>query len=174
MYAKAKQPVRTESNNTKYKTSISGIEDLQDPKWRGFLSLFCIQAQTPLHMQEVHYFRDFFFLSLTHIVLWHFTTYLLACDSPHIDYTEHLIQVKNTLLMQIRVSKICHGMFVLAINQHILQPLFRLSKLFVECNLYLGHVLLWLCLACQLVGRPALPEAAAVVWEAASTTPDPS
>lgn len=177
MYAKAKQPVRTESNNTKYRTSISGIEDLQDPKWRGFLSLFCIQAQTPLHMQEVHYFRDFFLsFSDTHCTVAFHNISACMWQPSYIYYTEHYrsIQVKNTLLMQIRVSKICHGMFVLAINQHILQPLFRLSKLFVECNLYLGHVLLWLCLACQLVGRPALPEAAAVVWEAASTTPDPS
>lgn len=40
-----------------------------------------------------------------------------------------------------------------------------------KCEAYFHLVLLFLC---EPVGRRALPEAAAVVWEAASTVPDPS
>lgn len=42
---------------------------------------------------------------------------------------------------------------------------------FFKCEFYFALVLLLLG---QPVGRRALPEAAAVVWEAASTMPDPS
>lgn len=40
-----------------------------------------------------------------------------------------------------------------------------------KCEAYFHLVLLFLC---EPGGRRALPEAAAVVWEAASTVPDPS
>lgn len=133
---------RVTTQNTKH--LFQELKIYRIPSGEVFFHCFAYRLKPLCICKRYIILEIFFFLSLTHIVLWHFTTYLLACDSPHIYYTEHYrsIQVKNTLLMQIRVSKICHGMFVLAINQHILQPLFRLSKLFVECNLYLGHVLL--------------------------------